>query len=80
MKTLKDYNQEFIDKMGNAINSVNVLEEDAGYVIKFWNTAIKQILEDVKPEISCPLMRGSVRGYIRCLTDLQSNIKQILGE
>ena len=69
MKNLKEINQEFDDKFRYYNN-----------IKKFWNTAIKQILEDVKPEISCPLMRGSVRGYIRCLTDLQSNIKQVLGE
>jgi len=73
MKTLKDYNQEFIDKMGNAINSVNVLEEDAGYVIKFWNIAIKQVLENVKP-----IRKNNILYVLNYEADLDSNIKNIL--
>ena len=64
MKTLKEINQEWTE----LLNSKK--EYDS---IKFWNSAIKQILENVKP-----IRKNNILYVLNYEADLDSNIKDIL--
>lgn len=72
MKTLKEINEEFDKKIMTMVILDKYKTEVVPETIKdFWNSKIKQVLEQVKPK---RLMDGA------CLYELEENIKTVLEE
>ena len=81
MKNLKEINQEFDNtfKVG-----IDISNQSRNLIKQFWNSAIKQILEDVKPKHPRIIKRndsydeGWIDGNNETMEKLDSNIKNIL--